>query len=208
MPVQILVQPTTEPVSVTELKAHLRVDFDAEDAYLQLLISQAREFVEQDARISLCTQTLLALIEVPTTPYGKLAGRIGMRPLQIELPLSPVQAVSLVEGEIYPGTFQVIGNTAYAADTVSIPATITFLEAIYSFLSSQWLLWTGPYIPRFRVTYQAGYSQVPHVLRRAILELAAYWYDYREGRDDTRLADKTSIPAGIQAKIDRYRVYY
>jgi uncharacterized phiE125 gp8 family phage protein len=38
--------PVVEPVSVTEAKAHCRVDTTTDDAYIAALITAAREYVE------------------------------------------------------------------------------------------------------------------------------------------------------------------
>lgn len=42
----VITAPTVEPVSVTELKAHLRLDFNDEDTLLQTYLQSAREYVE------------------------------------------------------------------------------------------------------------------------------------------------------------------
>lgn len=54
-------EPANEPVTVDELKAHLRVDGDAEHDYLSLLIMAARQYVETTLRRSLmpCTWELI-----------------------------------------------------------------------------------------------------------------------------------------------------
>lgn len=42
----MITQPTVEPVSVTELKAHLRLDFDDEDDLLEAYLQASREYFE------------------------------------------------------------------------------------------------------------------------------------------------------------------
>ena len=43
---QITVEPATEPITLVEAKAHLRVDFSDEDTYIDTLIVAARRYCE------------------------------------------------------------------------------------------------------------------------------------------------------------------
>jgi hypothetical protein len=212
MPVTVLTSVQQEPLSVLEVKTHLRIDFPDDDLYLAGLISQVRDFAEQETRRSLAPQTLQNLIQVSLLPSGAISGPIGWRPSEIELYMPPVDTVSLLEGEYTPGLFQAIDPSNYIVDTATAPGYIYLLSSAYSFLSSQWSLWIGPYSPRFRITYTAGYSgpntvPLPFLLRRAMLELLAYWYNIREGHDNT-VRFQIGLPLGIQSKFDKYRVFY
>lgn len=59
MQIQLITSPTLEPVSVDELKLHLRIETDqiAEDEYLEDLIKTARMDVENDSRRQIITAT-------------------------------------------------------------------------------------------------------------------------------------------------------
>lgn len=212
MPVTVLTPVSQEPLTLAEVKRHLRIDFPDDDLYLSSLIIQVREYGEQDTRRSFAPQQLQELTQVPLLPSGHISGPIGWRPSEIEVFMPPISNVSLLEGEFSPGLFQTIDPANYLVDYAPAPSYIYLLSSAYSFLSSQWSLWIGPYTPRFRITYTAGYGSsntvaLPFVLKRAMLELIAYWYDFREGRDDTSRYQIT-IPLGIQSKFDKYRVYY
>jgi uncharacterized phiE125 gp8 family phage protein len=54
---QITVQPATEPISTSEMKAHLRVDFSDEDTYIDTLIVTARKYCESYTNRVFITQT-------------------------------------------------------------------------------------------------------------------------------------------------------
>lgn len=215
MTITILVPVAQEPLTLDEVKAHLRLDsgFTSDDTYITALISEAREYGEYECRRAFAPQTIQALLDIPMRPAGPLSGAIGFRASMIEIPQPPVTSMTTVEGETTPGTFQVIDPVNYILDTASSPGRVYLLASAYSFLGSQWTLWIGPYIPRFRLTYQAGYvsGTIPFTLKRAMLELIAYWYSYREGRDEAvgpRYASKTALPDGIQQKFDKHKVFY
>lgn len=69
----IVIAPTAEPVSLAEIKAHLRVDETADDELLNELVQGAREHVEDITRRAIMTQTWdFVLHEFPRKPYIKL----------------------------------------------------------------------------------------------------------------------------------------
>lgn len=55
---KITVQPAIEPISVSEAKAWLKVDWDSEDALIETLISAAREKCEQYTNRAFIEQTI------------------------------------------------------------------------------------------------------------------------------------------------------
>jgi len=216
MTVTVVTPITQEPLTTQEVRQHLRLDFSDDDSYLALMISEAREFGEAETRRAFAPQGLQAVLEIPLIPSGPLSGGVGYRQSLLEVPLPPVTSIESIEGETSPGIFQVIDSSNYVVDLSQQPCRVYLLTSAYSFLGSQWTLWIGPYNPRFRVNYHAGYSltQFPFTLKRAMLELIAYWYDYREGKDDAHGSHQNTggknpgMPPGIQDKFEKYRVYY
>ncbi|MCC0033552.1 MAG: phage head-tail connector protein, partial [Brucellaceae bacterium] len=49
--------PQAEPVALADIKAHLRIDHDGEDALLDGYLRTARELVEQEAALCLIAQS-------------------------------------------------------------------------------------------------------------------------------------------------------
>lgn len=47
--------PETEPVTLEDVKAHLRLDHESEDELLNSLIAAAREYLEQQTQLALMT---------------------------------------------------------------------------------------------------------------------------------------------------------
>jgi hypothetical protein len=63
VPARLVTAPETEPVSVAEAKAHLRLDADDDDATVAALIQAARQHVEKTCRRGLVTQTWELVLE-------------------------------------------------------------------------------------------------------------------------------------------------
>jgi uncharacterized phiE125 gp8 family phage protein len=81
----LVVPPTTTPVSVAELKAHLRIDIDAEDALLATYIETATDQAQVQTRRQFLTSTW----RYEVSPVG-----------DVVLPWSPFQSiVSVVDGD-------------------------------------------------------------------------------------------------------------
>jgi uncharacterized phiE125 gp8 family phage protein len=57
MSYQITSQPASEPITLSEAKDHLRVDFSDEDTYINTLITTARKYCEQYTNRAFITQT-------------------------------------------------------------------------------------------------------------------------------------------------------
>lgn len=57
MRVQLVLGPTTEPVDISEVKDHLRVEISEDEELIRDLITTAREYVEDITRRALITQT-------------------------------------------------------------------------------------------------------------------------------------------------------
>ena len=57
MAFRIKTHPATEPITLTEAKAHLRVDDSYDDTYINTLITTARLYCERFLNQSLITQT-------------------------------------------------------------------------------------------------------------------------------------------------------
>jgi len=67
-------QPTFEPVTLNELKLHLKLSGNAEDSYLESLITAAREFLETYTQRSWCKKNYKMVVSGPVShievPYA------------------------------------------------------------------------------------------------------------------------------------------
>src|SRR5579859_4060571 len=80
MPVSytVLVQPTSEPLTLSYVKSWLRIDFADDDAIITDLISDVRREAENILRQSLATQTIQSIVEFDFVPTGNLSGPVDV----------------------------------------------------------------------------------------------------------------------------------
>jgi uncharacterized phiE125 gp8 family phage protein len=79
MAIETLVEPTTEPVSVSEARTYLRIGTDGDDAVLENLLRAARETMENRTGQALVTRTVRQRFVGARTAGTVLPGR---RPVQ------------------------------------------------------------------------------------------------------------------------------
>lgn len=156
-------EPSTEPITLTEAKAHCRVDDTADDTYITALIVAARIHVENFLAKKLITQTLsLKLDEFPN----------GAR--EIKLPYGPVQSVTSISYTDANGSAATF--TDYRSDLTS------FIPRLTPSYGYQWPV--AQYITNaVAIVYVAGYgtaSAVPANIKHAIKLLVGHWYESRE----------------------------
>ncbi len=179
------VEAAAEPVTLADVKAHLRLDHDSEDELLAGLIRAAREDVERTAGLALIEQSWrLALDEWP---------RAGC----VVIPLHPVREILAVTAYGSEGEASVIGPASYQADTASRPARLHF-DAQPGALRA---------MNGIEIDFVAGFGEaapdVPDLLRRAMILLVAHWYEFRLsfGPGD----QPVSYPAGYEHMLAPYR---
>ena len=154
--------PTTEPITLDELKLRLRVtscDFDAE---LLDMLKAARQQVEADTYRRLITQTVVMYQEDFTSLLGP-----------VEIRLAPLQSITHVKYYDRDDALQTFAAADYYANLTSTPPEIRLKEA------KQWPN-TSLYRPnKVEVTMVAGYggaAAVPHAAKLAIVEYCrAQW---------------------------------
>jgi len=179
--------PAVEPVSLSDAKAHLRVDMADEDTLISSLIAAARIHVEAYIHRVFITQTWSIYLD-------KWAQG---RPLC--LPISPVQSVTAINIYDEDNSFVVADPLNYVVDAASFPPRI---------------LWRGAgSVPRpgrelngVEIVVTAGYgndgAQVPQPIRQAILMLIAQWFEHRE--PPTLNSPDEAMPPAVAALLHSY----
>jgi uncharacterized phiE125 gp8 family phage protein len=175
--------PVVEPVSVSDAKAHLRVDGDDDNFYIASLISAAREWVEAYLdRTLVKTQWTLKMDRFP----------IG----DIELPRPPMLplAVSLTFTS-ESGAVSVLASNLYRVDSASTPGVVRPLR------EADWPAYMDD-ANAITITFWAGYGDdgrsVPAAIRHAILMLVGQWYERRAAADSM---GGNEIPFGVSSLL-------
>jgi len=202
------VAPASEPVSLTDLKTWLRIDWTDDDAWLSMLIQDARQWVESHTSRALITQTLQGVWTLPKSPESKLRGlyaQLGME-LTFNLPRSTPGNITVTTAEIEKDLdvwqTMVLTND-YVVDADNDPPRVWLRASAISYWAPTGALlnFMGVYAPRVRITWQAGYgsdySSVPASFRRAIMNAAAYLYEHR--------ADGSPPPDSLLSGLDAVR---
>lgn len=190
--IKTTVEPAIEPVTVSVLKSHLRIDWPDDDAYLADLITSARLWCERKVNRALITRTLQATMDLPiaSSAIGPVGGIVGYPPrLAFELPYPPLASVTTceIEQDVELWKTMTLAQPGQAGDYVvdadNEPGRVWLHSSALAYWMPSWD-WTGARTPRVRITYTAGYGtttdSVPAPLRQAVRKAAAYLYENRE----------------------------
>lgn len=168
----VTVEPPAEPVTLTEAKAHLRVDISDDDDLIAAQIMAARHYVEQWTGRKLVEQTLETRLDC--FPIAR----------PITLPCGPVRSITSVDYIDADGALQTWAPSQYQADTVSLLARI---KPAYG--KTYPVTRVGD-LGAVRITYVAGYApssdsptdyaeNVPPLAKSAIKLLLTALYENR-----------------------------
>ena len=178
--------PATEPISVAEAKAHLRIDGTAEDILIASLILSARLHIEAALGLVLITQ--LWQLQLDAWPQGKA----------VVLPLNPVGTILSVRTIAADGTVTTLAPSATLLDPGPPPRVVR--------TAASWPQITAA-TNGIAIGFVAGFGpravDVPAPIRQAMLLLAAHWYEHRDpieiGEPDT------AIPKAVSDLLRPYR---
>lgn len=173
------------PVTLDEVKRHLRIDTDDEDVYLQDLIQASTNHLEAVSGLKLLTQTWRQFFDTP--PADNL----------LETSLAPVQSV--LEMRIYDqnGDAKLIDLTNVELDTVSVPVRLWIQENLASYKP----------INGIEIDFLVGFGDlpmdIPDSIRRALLLLIAHAYEFRGAIPAS--SQPASEPNGFKTLIAPFR---
>ena len=179
------VEPEAEPVTIADVKAHLRLDHASEDALIGELIRAARAEVEQATGCVLIEQSWrLSLDRWP-------------RSNRVVIHKHPVREVISVTIYGEDGGAAILDPAGMLLDGRSRPARLHFSRAPQP----------GCAMNGIEIDFKAGFGtsgvDVPDLLKRAVILLASHWFEFRavlSAKDQP-----ASYPRGYERLIAPYR---
>ena len=167
MSLTLINAPVGEPLTVAEVKQHLRVDTDDQNALIQRLIGAVRRKVESETARPLLTQTWEWVAD--RWPSG------GIR-----LPMAPIASITNVKYVDSTGALGTWSSSEWQADLESLPVRIVPAPGYcWPTLRQQ--------LAAVRVRFVAGYgaaTAVPEDIKAAMLMIIGHLYEHREDVSD------------------------
>jgi uncharacterized phiE125 gp8 family phage protein len=196
MPLRLVIPPASEPVSLDEAKAHLRVDGNYDDGLIGNLITSARKYLDGKDGIlgrALVSQTWELVLDTwPTSGCGFAANAV-------QIPLPPLTGITSVKYFDTDGNEQTFSSANYTIDAVSEPGWIVLDQGV----SWPALLNAANVIT---IRFTAGYATVPEPISQAILLLIGHWYANRENVLTGFRAAAIDVPYTVDALSAPYRL--
>ena len=195
---KVITPVSIEPITLSAVKAYLRVDFDDDDLTIAQLISRARSEAETITGRAMATQQIQVIETIERPIGGVLSGpieagpnwyvfqeQLGANPFgpaqfYFDLPMPPVQTNQPITVQTKITAFDTWTNFAITPpatwlDDTSEPARFYFQTPV-----------TANF---YKFTYYAGYDptqsyMIPWDFMQPMLELVGFLYQYREGAGD------------------------
>ena len=181
--------PQVEPVELGDMKDHLRLEVDTDDALVEGLIRSARSYIE-NTKLSraLITQTWVAYFDAFPFPF-------------IELPRPPLLTVTGITYLDTAGDRTTWDSSNYVVDVAREPGRV---ELAYneSYPTARFQA------NSIELTFTAGYgpapADVPFDILLALKQIVAQWYELREPVVVGTIVAK--IPDSANALLASHRV--
>lgn len=188
MGIKIIAAADTSPLTLEELRLHLKLDatngVHEDDAALQHWLNDAVMYAQHVTGRSLGVQTLELALD--SFPQGS-----------IDLPMSPVNSITSIKYLDTAGVLQTLDAANYSLDDYSlvsrvVPAYATIWPA------------TQQIINAVKVRYVTGPDALPGAIRSALLLIIGHWY---ENRTPNAKADVADIPLGVMDLLYTQKVW-
>jgi uncharacterized phiE125 gp8 family phage protein len=184
----LLAGPAQEPVSLAQMKAHLRVEDEAEDGLIEALIVAARVHVESLTGKALLAQTWRVVRD------GWPEDRVTKLPVSPMIALSEIRCYDAGGNEHQIDLEQVLPDGRTNPARIILPASVAGAPVLRERMGIE-------------IDYVAGFGtepeEVPADLLQSLKTLAAYWY---ENRDAVLVSGAgASVPAGFERLIASHR---
>ena len=159
--------PAADPVSLTEAKSHLRVDYTDDDTLIGRLVDAATAYVDGwQGVLGQCLITQTWRQDFSDFPHTV-----------IRLPMTPVQSVSSIKDRSDAGAETTLSSSNYRLATDARGAYVELVSGE---------TWPVPGDRADAVSVEAVYgygdaaTDVPETIRHAMLMMIGHWYENRE----------------------------
>lgn len=178
---------TAFPVTLPDMKLHLRVDDSDQDDIISGCIQSATKHVESVTGQALITSTWQETFDAFPACF-----------IPLRSPLVAVTSITYID---LAGSSQTLAADQYTVDTTRQRGRI--VEAYQVTWPS-----TRAHINVVTLTYTAGHgtapADVPQPIRQAIMLMAAHWYEHPEGVVVGTIA--TELPMAVKDLLASYRL--
>lgn len=191
-------EPSAGPVTLVDMKLHLRVDVADDDALITSYLAAAVRMCEEHTRRAFMPQSWrLTLDEFPD---GELNSRISpaVEGWDILLPRPPYTSITSVTYKDTAGATQTLAATEYLALGDDEPARVALAYG---------KTWPNTYpVPgAVAVTYACGYADaasVPEPIKQAIRFLVGHLYENREATITGTII--TAVPMAVDSLLSPF----
>lgn len=175
--------PAINPVTVSDVKLHARISTDAEDVYLESLVTAVTSAVEKYLGRALIRQTIRARMDF----WPRIVVTLPMPPL-----IDIVQVATASEDDV----LTVYAATNYYAIIEGTPGEIVLKRSVTPPIN------TARDYGGFVIDFRAGYGTVSRDVPAGIVEAIKLWVsEVYESRD----FDSKNPPKSVTDRLDLYR---
>lgn len=201
----VLTPPAALPVSIDDASAHLRVDFDEDDASVNALLAAAASFVETYTGRALLTRTYRGFLDCWPGDIHRGDQVSSNRRCAVDLPMPPLIAISHVITYDDSDTPTTMDPADYYVDAAGFVGRLLHRADV-----------TWPIPTRvangIEIQWTAGYGDdpvdVPAHYKHAMLLLIGHWYANREAVVGVDNRDSSApLPLGVAELLAPHRVY-
>ena len=184
---QVITAATTYPISLTEAKSHLKVDTTADDTYIESIIKAATQLSEEYTnRFFIDT-----VIEQTCSSFSELEALFK----------SKVSAVAHVKYYDSNNSLQTLDTSIYDVQLNYEPSQIQLVDGkTFPDITKR----NDAVLARYTVGYGSSASDVPEIIKQAILLTIGNFYENRNSVIIGRIA--TELPQNVKWLLDTYKV--
>jgi uncharacterized phiE125 gp8 family phage protein len=184
MNIKVIEEIGPDIVTLEEVKGHLRVEHNDEDAYITSLIKVATEYCENFTGRVIKQKTVEVILD--TFPSKVL-----------KLPITPILEVNKVYYTNLNGRDVYIDSSDYMIILETEPPIVIHKDR-----------WPKDVIDipgKVRVEAKVGYELIPHSIKQAVLLLCGHFYENREAVN--KKGKLNELPFSISALLYPYKVF-